>query len=184
MGKTSRPRTSWVWLAVGAVFALVLAAVFVPSMKTPTILSNHLRAIRSLHDLTTAQRSYAVLRSNTKFACSLAALGSESSPQRPKEHLIDSILALGVKSGYKFDLQCADPTERSYTISAIPVFPKSTGEPRPGDPRPSGEYAFCSDQTGQVWYSPNGKTEECFRLRKPLEKKYRGYLDELREESH
>lgn len=36
-----------------------------------------------------------------------------------------------------------------------------------------GNYALCSDQTGEVWYSENGSAPDCLRIRKPIGQEYR-----------
>jgi hypothetical protein len=78
--------------------------------------------------------------------------GSGPAPTSAGADLIDSVLAGGVKSGYKFTLTVTstDPAGNvlSYGITAVPVTPGTTGQ-----------RSFFTDQSGTVRVSPGGTAD-------------------------
>lgn len=91
------------------------------------------------------------------YACKLSDLG--------EQNLVDQVLASGTKSGYHFELRCLQQGSQKvtgYAITALPVMPGRTGN-----------YALCADQSGEIWYSENGKASDCLAMHKPIERKYK-----------
>jgi hypothetical protein len=141
---------------------LLIAVVFLGgfSLEQPRIPFNHRRAILSIEDVTLAERKYAAGHPETGYACNLSDLGKQGS-----EVGLDRVLASGTKAGYHFEIQCPQRESQKishYAIIATPVNPGTTGK-----------YAFCTDQSGQVWYSESGTAVDCLETRKPIEQKYR-----------
>jgi hypothetical protein len=139
--------------------AVVFLGIFPPG--TPRIFLNQLRAVRSIEDVSLAERKYAARHPETGYACNLSDLGEQGS----EIGLVDRVLASGTKSWYHFDIRCAQNGKQratAYTITALPVEPGHTGT-----------YALCSDQRGEIWYSENGSAADCLETRKPIEQKYR-----------
>jgi len=137
---------------VSAVCCLVI---FVPN--TSRIALNQSSAFQRMQDLNLAEHNYAAQHRDAGFACNLGDLG--------KQGLVDGLLASGTRSGYHFDIQCPQNGSQlatSYMVIAVPVEPGRTGK-----------YAFCTDQSGEIWYGENGLTADCLARHKPLEQKYR-----------
>jgi hypothetical protein len=68
-------------------------------------------------------------------------------PTLGHEGLIDTTLAGGVKSGYRFHLECMP---EGFHLEASPVQPGTTGS-----------RAFCADQTGIIHYNRSGTSGAC-----------------------
>jgi hypothetical protein len=90
------------------------------------------------------------------FLCDFKALGYKPSIQ--SEGLLGSD---GLKrSGYLFELRDCSPDTTGagrYAITASPEYPKRTGV-----------RAFCSDQSGVVYFDNTGSAEACLAIKKPL----------------
>jgi hypothetical protein len=139
----------------------ILVVVWPRSLSTPRIVLNQHSAVRSIEDVSLAERKYAARHPETGYACNLSDLGEQGS----EIGLVDRLLASGAKSGYHFDIRCpqnGNQKATAYTITALPVEPGHTGT-----------YALCSDQRGEIWYSENGSAADCLETRKPIEQKYR-----------
>jgi len=116
-------------------------------------------AIGALRTLNTAEVTYAATFGGG-FTCALSDLGGMGGGGAPSPHqamLIDPRLAGGKKNGYVFALSGCDgnPAAR-YSISAAPA---DLG---------SGARAFCSDESGVIRYSSDGKVNSCLSAGKPL----------------
>jgi hypothetical protein len=149
-------------LAVLLLLAALLLGIFLPQ-KTPRVVLNQYRAVRSIRDLSLAEHSYALQHPDAGFACDLGELGERG--VGPPVGLIDRVLASGTKSSYHFEIGCAQSERKkatTYTITAVPTKPGTTGV-----------YALCTDQTGEIWYSDNGSISDCLTKHKPIEQKYR-----------
>ncbi len=127
--------------------------------------SDSAAAIASLRTVLTAQMQYAASYPGVGFTCALANLGSEgirpgSRKQQPNElhaMLIDDALASGQKNGYKFYLSgCGGPPATRFTITAVP------------ETSLAGQRAYCSDESGVIRYSVDGKAETCLANGKTL----------------
>jgi hypothetical protein len=85
-------------------------------------------------------------------------MGSGGGASEHQAMLIDPRLAYGKKNGYVFALSGCDgsPAAR-YSVSAVPADPSS------------GTRAFCSDESGVIRSSADGKAESCLSAGKPLQ---------------
>jgi hypothetical protein len=123
-------------------------------LSTPRIFLNQRHATISIAEVNLAQQNYSAQHPRTGYACTLSDLGEQGT--------VDRVLT---KAGYRFEIQCpqrgAQKAER-FTITAVPVSPGVTGQ-----------YAFCADQSGEVWYSEHGSVSDCLATRKQVERKYR-----------
>jgi hypothetical protein len=152
-------------LLVGVVVvftSLVFLGIFSPS--TPRVFLNHRRAAESIRELNRAEYNYAAQHPNAGFACNLSDLGEQASEPLSGTGPVDRALASGAKSLYHFEIRCLPSGKKvgGYTITATPVEPGTTGK-----------YAFCSDQSGEIWYSENGLAADCLATHKAIERKYR-----------
>jgi hypothetical protein len=151
-----KPTLVSVLLAVLLLVAVLLLGIFLPQ-KTPRVVVNQYRAVRSIRGLSLAEHGYAVEHPDAGFTCDIDDLGQRG--------LVDRVLASGTKAGYHFELRCSQSGSKkatAYTIAAAPTRPGTTGL-----------YALCTDQSGEIWYSENGSTSDCLANHRPIEQKYR-----------
>jgi hypothetical protein len=143
------------FLIAFAVFVVAIAlSLSISSPKTSRIFLNQRRAVASIRNINLAEYDYAVRHPRTGFACALGDL---------TENGVDRVLASGTKSSYHFDVGCPQGfgATTAYTITAVPIEPKITGR-----------YALCSDQSREIWYSESGSPSDCLATRKPIEREY------------
>jgi len=139
---------------------LIIAAIAIPNLLRSRIAANESSAVGSVRTINTAQFTYASTYSNVGFTCSLAELNGAGPPYSEKSAgLIDSVLASGMKSGYRITLSnCSGNPVETYQVTAEPV---TRGQ--------SGQRSFCSDQTGVISFSSAGSGEECLKSGTPLQ---------------
>jgi hypothetical protein len=118
-------------------------------------------AVGAVRTLNTAEVTYAVSYPNVGFTCSLTDLDGSESSKQPSERaamLIDENLASGRKSGYIFQLSgCGEAVPAvAYKVTAVP---EQSGP---------GLRAFCSDESGVIRFSDDGKAETCLASGQPL----------------
>ena len=110
-------------------------------------------SLRKIHDL---ESKYAAAHPNEGFACQLQRL-------RPVEDVTTDYdptksLLSGEWSGYKFVLAGCTPTEKGivirFQITAVPIARGLTGV-----------RAFCTDESGTLFYADNGSATECLSAR-------------------
>ena len=144
---------SLIELLIVVTIILIIAAIAIPNLMRSKIQANETAAVGALKALTES----ALLYSNTYggFPHVLSDLGPASggtAPTSASADLIDSILASGIKSGYRFAYVAGttDPSGNvlSYTITATPVLPGSTGQ-----------RSFFTDQSGTIRNTPNGNAD-------------------------
>jgi hypothetical protein len=135
------------------------------SMSAPTPMAvnnagNEASAASALRTLNTAEVTYAATYGQG-FTCALSDLGGMGGGGGPTQHqamLIDPRLAGGRKNGYAFALSgCDGPQAPRYSVSAVPADPSS------------GTRAFCSDESGVIRFSMDGKAESCMSAGRPLQ---------------
>ena len=100
---------------------------------------------------------YSVTYPSRGYACSLRALGGDSSAGQPSAEaaqLLPNDLATGPTSGYVFTISSCTRVSLSgtdrvtgYTITALPQAAGKTGN-----------RSFCSDESGIIKYDPIGGT--------------------------
>jgi len=136
-------------------FSLIelLIVVTIPNLMRSKIQANETAAVGALKALTES----ALLYSNTYggFPHALSDLGPVSggtAPTSASADLIDSVLASGVKSGYRFAYAAGmtDPSGNvlSYSITAVPVSQGSTGQ-----------RSFFTDQSGTIRNTTSGNAD-------------------------
>lgn len=144
--------------------AMIVLAALLPR-EPSRIFLNQFRAVKSIQEVNLAQQDYAKRNPNAGFACRLADLGEQNSAATSEGVFVDGVLASGTKAGYEFQIRClASSTKKwaSYTITAVPTRQGITGE-----------YALCSDNSGEIWYSENGSAPDCLQEHKPVGRSYR-----------
>ena len=144
---------SLIELLIVVTIILIIAAIAIPNLMRSKIQANETAAVGALKALTES----ALLYSNTYngFPHNLSDLGPTTGgtvPTSSAADLVDSVLAGGTKSGYRFTYApgAADPAGNvlSYTITASPVQVGSTGQ-----------RSFFTDQSGTIRASANGNAD-------------------------
>lgn len=131
-------------LIIAVVLILVLAAIAIPSFMRSRMSANEAAAVASLRALTAACTAYSTTWGQG-FPVKLANLRPGTPATSSAADLIDSVLAAGTKSGYKFVYVSGAPTSGkivSYTINANPIKVNTTGT----------RY-FFTDQSGVTRYN-------------------------------
>jgi type IV pilus assembly protein PilA len=142
-------------IPVGLTCILILMTLAIPAMQTVTRRAHQTSAIASLRILNSMEAEYNATYPDHGFACSLTALGGEPgsvAPTADAAQLIPSDLASGTKAGYVFEIgRCKKVTVgnkekvTAYRIAAVPISPGH-----------SGDIGYCTDESGQILYDPNG----------------------------
>ena len=114
--------------------------------------TNQPAAVAAIRSINTAEVTYAATYPARGYTCLLSDLDGFGSGGT-NEHqamLIDSGLASGKKAGYIFSMSgCMGAPAKHYTITAVPVDPGAHLR------------AYCSDETGIIRYSSDGKAASC-----------------------
>jgi len=120
---------------------------FLKAMEERQFRRNEQMALWSVRAVITAEKSYQSAQGG--FACTLSALGSASktSGAKGRAYLHDSQVAGGKKNGYTFAISECDASH--YRVVAEPEAPDS------------GQRSYCSDESGTVRSSADGKAATC-----------------------
>ncbi len=138
---------------------LIIAAIAIPNLLRARIAANEAAAVSSIRVINTAETTYRDLYKG--FTCDLTALdgAAQGAPDASHAQLIDSLLASGQKTGYRFELSgCEDSSPEHYKVVAVPVVANQTGT-----------RAFCSDESGAIRFDAQGSGEECLASGAPLQ---------------
>jgi len=135
------------YLGISVIPIMIIAAIAIPNLLRAKMMANEASAVSSLRTLNAAALMYSATYG--KFPAELSNLGPTAAPTSPSAEgadLVDIVLASGSKSGYVFHYKSSQTTDpdgkdevNSYTITADPVVPGSTGQRH-----------FFTDQTGVI----------------------------------
>jgi type IV pilus assembly protein PilA len=119
---------SLIELLVVVAIILIIAAIAIPNLSRARIAANQASAVGSLRTLNTACITYSASYGQFPSALTnLGPIGSDGTASSTSADLIDSLLASGQKSGYTFTYT-AGADNQSYTITATPITPGTTGQ--------------------------------------------------------
>jgi type IV pilus assembly protein PilA len=141
---------SLIELLIVVAIILIIAAIAIPNLLRARMAANEASAVASIRTINTAQVTYNSTYPTVGFAASLPVLGGVAGalcvPSSTTACLIDSVLALGVKSGYNFAAASAGgPPAVTYYAKAVPVTLNQTGI-----------RSFCSFEDAVVRVQPTG----------------------------
>ena len=120
-------RRALLWASAIGVACLLLAAIAIPNLIRSKMAANEASAVGSLRTLTTATIVYSTEH------------GHLPPDLKSLEGQIDSTLASGIKSGYRFTYQ---PYGNRYIVKAEPIQPEE-----------SGARYFSTDETGTIFWN-------------------------------
>jgi type IV pilus assembly protein PilA len=136
----------------------ILALIAIPTLGSVKKHANEAAAIQSLRTIQQAELLYSVTYPSHGYACSLRALGGDSSAgpaSADAAQLLPADLASGFKSGYIFTIsKCTrvslNGTDRvtGFTVTAVP---QTVGK--------TGHRGFCGDESDVIKYDPTGGTQ-------------------------
>ena len=116
-------------------------------------------AVGSLDKINSIENRYVASHPDKGFTCELGALRAQASGTDVSEQI--SGLLSGQRTGYKFAFAGCTPDTNGivthYQIFAIPIGPGRTGI-----------RAFCTDQTGKLFYDLNGSPSQCLATRREI----------------
>jgi hypothetical protein len=154
-----RKQDFWPVVAFAVVFIFVFLSIPVLDGPGSRRSAREAAIVGTLRTLNRVQSEYASESSNQGFACDLLQFKSMESLK--DLYVSEEFLASGTRSGYRFEVMNCQPDSvgvtRHYQIRAVPL-----------DPGKSGVRAFCSDESGTLWYDPKGSASNCLASRRLL----------------
>jgi len=122
---------SLIELLIVVAIILIIAAIAIPNLLRARMAANESSAVASIRTINTGMVTYNSTYPTVGFAASLTVLGGATpcTPTSTTACLIDSVLAGGTKSGYKFTAApgtVATP-QTTYFATGTPVTPNQTG---------------------------------------------------------
>jgi type IV pilus assembly protein PilA len=143
--KKSSHGFSLIELLIVVAIILIIAAIAIPNLLRSRIAANQASAVGSLRTLNTAEITYASTY-NSGYTATLDQLSPPATagagPTSTAAGLIDSVLGVGVKSGYSF-LYSSGPTDASGRINIYAI----TGTPISSS---TGTNYYFTDQSGVI----------------------------------
>jgi type IV pilus assembly protein PilA len=144
---------SLIELLIVVTIILIIAAIAIPNLMRSKMQANETAAVGALRTLTTSTIMYSTTYSGFPHALSdMGPAAGSPTASSTSADLIDSVLATGIKSGYKFSytVTASDPAGNvdSYSIAANPEVPGT-----------SGQRSFYTDQSGIIRSSPGGSAD-------------------------
>jgi len=127
--KKSSKGFSLIELLIVVAIILIIAAIAIPNLLRSRIAANQASAVGSLRTLNTAEITYSSTY-NVGFTSTMTYLAPPTGTGNPNPTstaagLIDSVLALGSKSGYSFVYSAGGPDStgriNTYNFTAVPI---------------------------------------------------------------
>jgi prepilin-type N-terminal cleavage/methylation domain-containing protein len=148
---------SLIELLIVVAIILIIAAIAIPNLMRARMSANESSAAASVRSVNTAEVSYAAAYPAVGFSGTLAALGPDATPCAVIDSthgcFIDTVLASGTKEGYKISLAAGSAVggaNQTFSDTAIPTTLYTTGT-----------RAFCSDQSGVIYYTSGAAATAC-----------------------
>jgi type IV pilus assembly protein PilA len=143
---------SLIELLIVVAIILIIAAIAIPNLMRSKIQANEAAAVETLKTLDTSVVMYSTTYGGFPHALTDMGPSSGGATTSAAADLIDSVLATGVKSGYRYAYAVAstDPAGNvlSYSITATPVTLGVTGQ-----------RSFYTDQSGTIRSTTSGTAD-------------------------
>jgi type IV pilus assembly protein PilA len=139
---------SLIELLIVVAIILIIAAIAIPNLLRARMAANESSAVASIRTINTGMVTYNSTYPTVGFAAALTNLGGVApcTPSSTTACLIDSVLAAGTKSGYRFTAASAGgPPAVTYFATATPITLNQTGI-----------RSFCSFEDAVVRVQPTG----------------------------
>ena len=140
---------SLIELLIVVAIILIIAAIAIPNLMRSKMAANEASAVSSMRSINTAQVAYNATFPEVGYATTLTVLGppsgspscvSTSDSTSTTACLLDSVLSLGTKAGYSFNVTAGSATPNpNYQSLGDPIAPGT-----------SGQRHFFSDATGVI----------------------------------
>jgi len=143
---------SLIELLIVVTIILIIAAIAIPNLIRNKIQANETAAVGTMRTLNESVLLYSNSYGGFPHGISELGPGTGGAASSGAADLVDSVLAGGVKSGYRYAYAAVatDPAGNvlSYTITATPVVPGS-----------SGQRSFFTDQSGTIRSTATGTAD-------------------------
>jgi type IV pilus assembly protein PilA len=149
------------WAKYAALFIFLIVVALL--IFTPTYIDgprqNESTAVGRLRTVNMLETQYSLAHPSEGFGCELSRLRPVQEVNDTHDPLAEFLT--GDWSGYRFEVVgCraeANGIVTRYQVTAVPV---KRGE--------TGNRAFCTDQSGKVFYDPDGSALNCIASRRPI----------------
>ena len=155
--------SGWRWVLCCGGILVFLAAVIIPGLddRHSRQRANEAAAVGALRTVAALEIKYAAAHRDEGFACELPRLRPPEQAQDAEYNPLDFLITR-THAGYKFALgNCradANGVIASYQATAVPAVPGSTGFK-----------AFCTNESGLLWYNAAGSAGDCLTSRRSVE---------------
>ena len=142
--KKNQKGFSLIELLIVVAIILIIAAIAIPNLLRSRMAANEASAVGSIRTINTAAVTYSTTYPDAGYPLTLGVLQPAAAATSATSDLIDSVLALGTKSGYQFSMTAigSGTPLTGYTVGGDPVAPQT-----------SGTRGFFSDQSGVIRYA-------------------------------
>src|SRR5258707_11911529 len=128
--KKNQKGFSLIELLIVVAIILIIAAIAIPNLLRSRMAANEASAVGSIRSINTAAVTYSTTYPAAGYPQTLTQLAPAASATSTSADLIDSVLAGGTKSGYKFSMTAvgAGTALTGYTVGGGPVAPQTSGK--------------------------------------------------------
>ena len=143
---------SLIELLIVVAIILIIAAIAIPNLLRSRIAANEASAVGSLRTINTSEVTYQSTYPDVGFTCTLTNLGPSSTgaTSSTAAGLIDSVLSLGIKSGYSFASSGACTTASTSAGTITTTYSWGGSPTSPGN---TGSRYFCTETSGVIKFS-------------------------------
>jgi hypothetical protein len=164
MRQNRRPssfRVLYMFFAVGGLLLIALLSIPVLDGPHSRQYANEASAVSKLRAITTLEKKFAAAHLEKGFTCELYVLRPTDNEQKPVDYDPLRFLDSGTSAGYKFVLGNCRTNAKGvvvhYEVTAVPV-----------EHGRRGFHAFCTDDSGLLWYDAEGSATKCLSSRRVL----------------